>query len=175
MPGPLPPGDRRGGVLRRCLAGEEALLLGAPEAAPQQAGRVREALEKLVDAGAEGTTAADALQRLGDALERVGTERRSTSPLGVATAQARRLEADIEAAQRRLATFAGDEERLRRMETDAGLAGETALVAQRAWVAARIGQLSAQEAEMRATAEEASGLAEALEAEREVRQLPRRP
>ena len=152
--------------------GEEGLLLAAPEAAPQQAGRLREALEKLVDAGAEGTTAADALERLGDALERVGTERRSTSPLGVATAQARRLEADIEAAQRQLATFAGDEERLRGMETEAALAGETAVAARRAWVAARISRLSAESAEMRAAAEEASGLTEALDAGREFASFP---
>ena len=35
--------------------GEEGLHLSAAEAAPQQAGRLREALERLVDAGAEGT------------------------------------------------------------------------------------------------------------------------
>ncbi|MGO8687206.1 MAG: ATP-binding protein [Candidatus Dormibacteria bacterium] len=152
--------------------GDEGLLLGAPEAAPQQAGRLREALERLVDAGAEGSTAADALQRLGDALERVGTERRSTSPLGVATGQARRLEAEIEAAEHRVASFAGDEERLRSLESEADLAGEAALVAQRAWIAGRIGQLGAQEAELRATAEEAGGLAQALEAEREYSAFP---
>ena len=145
--------------------GEEGLLLSAPEAAPQQAGRLREALEKLVDAGAEGTTAADAVKRLGEALERVGTERRSTSPLGVATAQARRLEGEIEAAQRRLDAFAGEEERLRVLEAEAEVAGETALSTWRAWTAARIAQLAAREAEITMAAEEAAGLVEALEAE----------
>ncbi len=145
--------------------GDDGLPLSAPEAPPQQAGRLREALEKLVDAGAEGTTAADAMRRLGEALERVGTERRVTSPLGVATAQTRRLEADIEAAQRRLAAFAGDQERLRGLEAEAELTAEAATSSQRAWIGGRIAVLSAQEAAMTQAAEEAAELVAALEAE----------
>ena len=152
--------------------GEEALHLSAPEAAPQQAGRLRETLERLVDAGAEGTTAAEAIKRLGDALQRVGSERRTGSPLGVAIAQARRLDAEIEAAERRLATFAGEEERLRELEVEAGLAGDEAAMAQHAWIVARIAQLDAQEAEMRTAADEASSLARTLEAEKDFATFP---
>jgi DNA repair exonuclease SbcCD ATPase subunit len=152
--------------------GEEGLLLAAPEAAPQQAARLREALERLVDAGAEGTTAAEAVKRLGEALQRVGSERRTGSPLGVAVAQARRLEAEIEAAQRRLASFAGEEERLRDLEVEAGLAVEAALAAQRAWTLGRIAQLGAQEAEMRMAADEAASLVRALEVEKDFAGFP---
>jgi len=145
--------------------GEEGLHLSAAEAAPQQAGRLREALERLVDAGAEGTTAAEALKRLGDALQRVGSERRSGSPLGVAVAQTRRLDAEIAAAQLRLASFAGEEERLRGFETEAGRCADEAVAAQHAWIRARIARLGAQETEMRLAGDEASSLAAALEAE----------
>ena len=116
--------------------GEESLPLSAAEAAPQQAGRLREALERLVDAGAEGTTAGEAMKRLGEALQRVGSERRSQSPLGVAVAQARRLDAEIATARLRLASFAGEEERLRGLEREAGRCAGEAVAAQRAWIAA---------------------------------------
>ena len=145
--------------------GEEGLHLSAAEAAPQQAGRLREALERLVDAGAEGTTAAEAMKRLGDALQRVGSERRSGSPLGVAVVQARRLDAEIAAAQFRLASFAGEEERLRGLETEAERCAGEALAAQRAWIRARIARLGDQETEIRLAGDEASSLAAALEAE----------
>jgi DNA repair exonuclease SbcCD ATPase subunit len=145
--------------------GEESLQLSSTEAAPQQAGRLREALERLIDAGAEGTTAAEATKRLADALQRVGSERRVTSPLGVAIAQARRLEGEIEAAERRLASFAGEEARLRELEVEARLSAETAVAAQRDWIRGRIAQLDAQEAEMRRATEEAAELSRALEVE----------
>ncbi len=145
--------------------GEEGLQLSSIDAAPQQAGHLREALERLVDAGAEGTTAAEATKKLADALQRVGSERRLTSPLGVAIAQARRLEGEIEAAERRLASFAGEEALLRELEVEARLAAQRSLAAQRDWIRGRIAQLDAQEAEMRGAAGEAAELSRALEAE----------
>jgi hypothetical protein len=145
--------------------GEEGLQLASIEAAPQQAGRLREALERLIDAGAEGITAAEATKKLADALQRVGSERRVTSPLGVAISQARRLEAEIEAAERRLASFAGEEARLRELEGEARLAAETAVAAQRDWIRGRIAGLDAQETEMRSASDEAAELSRALEAE----------
>jgi len=156
---------RRGGLLRRRLArrGEPAALLD--RGSPQQAGRLREALERLVDAGAEGTTAAEATKKLTDALQRVGSERRVTSPLGVAVAQARRLEGEIEAAERRLASFAGEEARLRELEMEARLSAETSVAAQRDWIRGRIAQLDGQAEEMRRATEEAAELARALEVE----------
>ena len=145
--------------------GEEGLHLSATEAAPQQAGRLREALERLVDTGAEGTTAAAAANRLRDALQRVGSERRATSPLGVAAAQVRRLDAEIELAERRLAGFASEQMQLRGLEIEAQLAAEAAVIAQRAWIRGRLAQLAAQEQEVRTATEEAAALASALEAE----------
>ena len=145
--------------------GEEGLQLSSTEAAPQQAGRLREALERLIDAGAEGTTAAEATKKLADALQRVGSERRVTSPLGVAIAQARRLEGEIEAAERRLASFAGEEARLRELELEARLSAETAVAAQSDWIRGRLAQLDALEAGMLMATDEAAELSRALEAE----------
>ncbi|MGD1053022.1 MAG: AAA family ATPase [Candidatus Dormibacteria bacterium] len=145
--------------------GEDGLQLSSADAAPQQAGHLREALERLVDAGAEGTTAAEATTRLAEALQRVGTERRVTSPLGVAIAQARRLEREMEAAQDRIASFAVEEARLRELEQEARLATEAAVAAQRAWIRGRIAQLDAQTEELRLAAGEAAELSRALEAE----------
>ena len=155
--------------------GEEGLHLAAAEAAPQQAGRLREALERLIDAGAEGSTAAEAIKRLGDALQRVGSERRSGSPLGVAVAQARRLDLEIATAQQRLGSFAGDEERLRGLEAEAGRCAEEAMAAQRAWIRARIARLGDQEAEIRLAGDEAISLAAALEAEAGYASFPLEP
>ena len=95
----------------------------------------------------------------------MGSERRSGSPLGVAVAQARRLDAEIAAAQFRLASFAGDEERLRGLETEAERSSGEALDAQRAWIRARIARLGDHETEIRLAGDEASSLAAALEAE----------
>jgi hypothetical protein len=138
--------------------GEEGLQLSAAEAAPQQAGRLREALERLVDAGAEGTTAAEAVKRLDDALQRVGSERRLTSPLGAAIVQARRLDTEIATARLRHASFAGEEERLRDLEVEARAATDAARAAQAGWIRGRMVQLAAQEAELRLAGEEVATL-----------------
>ena len=155
--------------------GEEGLHLAAAEAAPQQAGRLREALERLIDAGAEGSTAAEAIKRLGDALQRVGSERRSGSPLGVAVAQARRLDLEIATAQQRLGSFAGEEVRLRGLEAEAGRCAEEAMAAQRSWIRARIARLGDQEAEIRLAGDEAISLVAALEAEAGYATFPLEP
>lgn len=152
--------------------GEEGLQLAAADAAPQQAGRLREALERLIDSGAEGVTAAAALERLRDALQRVGSERRSTSPLGVATARARRLEADIDAAQRRLGAFAADQDRLHELEAGAMLAGQDAATAQRSWMLGRLGQLYEREQELVAAAAEVMELTAVLEGKSEHAAFP---
>jgi len=145
--------------------GEESLRLSSPDGPSIQAGRLREALERLADSGPEGSTAAQALERLRDGLRRVGSERRGGTPLGVATAQARRLEAEIASARRRLEAFAADEERLRALETAATSAASAALEAQRLWLAGRIAQLDQQVREAAEAGEEIAALTAALDRE----------
>ena len=145
--------------------GEEGLHPLAPDAPGVQAPRVREALERLVDSGPGGSTAATALERLREGLRRVGSERRSGTPLGVAIAQARRLEAEIDSARRRLAAFAADEERLDQLEGEAAAATESARTAQRAWLLGRIAQIDAEADASLAIAAEISALEAALGAE----------
>jgi DNA repair exonuclease SbcCD ATPase subunit len=144
---------------------EEGLRLGAPDAAPQQAGHLREALERLVDSGPDGVTAAEAVGRLTTALDRVGSERRGTSPLGVATAQLRRLESDIDQARRRLDAFAAEEERLRHLEAVAAESEEAARTAERSWLIGRIAQLGAQAHDVTEADSDVAALTAALHAE----------
>jgi energy-coupling factor transporter ATP-binding protein EcfA2 len=144
--------------------GEEGLRLSAPDAPGLQAGRLREALERMVDSGLQGTTAAQALGRLEDALRRVGSERRAGTPLGVATAQARRLEAELDAARRRMGAYAEEEERLRRLEAEVVEAVEAATAAERSWLAARVAAVDREIGEAGAAAGEVAALTAALEA-----------
>ena len=64
--------------------GDDGLRIDAPESARQRAGQLQEAIERLADTR-RGVTAAQALVRIRDAMDRVGSERRTTSPLGVAS------------------------------------------------------------------------------------------
>lgn len=146
--------------------GDDGLRPAAPDSPPGQSGRLREALERLADTGPDGPTAAEALERLREALRRVGSERRSTSPLGVATGEARRLEAEVDAARRRMDELSDAEEELRRLEGAAAAAAEAAAAAQRAWLSGRIAHLDAGERAAAATADEITALAGALERER---------
>ena len=68
--------------------GDDGLRIDAPESARQRAGQLQEAIERLADTR-RGVTAAQALVRIREAMDRVGSERRTTSPLGVATARLR--------------------------------------------------------------------------------------
>ncbi len=144
--------------------GDDGLRLASPDGVPTQAGRIREALERLVDAGPDGATAAAALHRLREGLERVGSERRASTPLGIATLHLRRLEADLDAARRRVAEFAGEVERLHDLEAEAEAAAETARLAQRAWLVGRIAQLDAEEREATEIGAEIAELTGALAA-----------
>ncbi|HKR98737.1 MAG TPA: AAA family ATPase, partial [Candidatus Dormibacteraeota bacterium] len=74
--------------------GEDGLRLGSTEAAAQRASDVQDAIERIADTGGR-VTAAQALGLLHDAVDRVGSERRSASPLGVATARLRELDAAL--------------------------------------------------------------------------------
>ena len=59
--------------------GDDGLRIDAPESARQRAGQLQEAIERLADTR-RGVTAAQALVRIREAMDRVGSERRVTSP-----------------------------------------------------------------------------------------------
>ena len=117
--------------------GDEALRLGAPDAAPARAEHLQEAIERLADTR-RGITATQAVARLREAIDRVGSERRTTSPLGVAAARLRELDRHLEDARRRLAALSTEEERLRQLERSSDAAREHAMEAERAWLSGRL-------------------------------------
>ncbi|MGA8416866.1 MAG: AAA family ATPase [Candidatus Dormiibacterota bacterium] len=102
--------------------GDDGLRIDAPESARQRAGQLQEAIERLADTR-RGVTAAQALVRIREAMDRVGSERRVTSPLGVATARLRTLDRTLADARTRLAAVAVEQERLAAL--DATLVAET--------------------------------------------------
>src|ERR1700719_4883461 len=65
---------------------DDGLRIDAPEGARQRAIELQEAIERLADTR-RGVTAAQALGRPREAMDRVGAERRATSPRGVARAR----------------------------------------------------------------------------------------
>ena len=122
--------------------GDDGLRIDAPESARQRAGQLQEAIERLADTR-RGVTAAQALVRIREAMDRVGSERRTASPLGVATARLRTLDRIIADARARLAAVAVDQERLAAL--DATLATETEhwVAAERARIAGRLAEVAA--------------------------------
>ncbi|MGI8847147.1 MAG: ATP-binding protein [Candidatus Dormibacteria bacterium] len=151
---------------------EDGLRLGAPDAAGQRAERIQEAIERLADSGREGATATQAIAKLREAMQRVGTERKLGSPLGAATARLRRLELDISDARRRCGLFAEEETRLRRLEATSARAAETALAAERSWLAGRLSALRAQEDEIETAGGEIEQLESTLSRHRDQANFP---
>jgi len=133
--------------------GEDGLRLGSHEAPVQRATELQEAIERVADTGG-GVTAAQAVGLLRDAMDRVGSERRLSSPLGVATARLRELESALDDARRRVAAIAGEEERLRELELTAGDAEERRVAAERAWLVGRLAELAHRRRELGAAAAE---------------------
>ena len=143
--------------------GDDGLRIDAPESARQRAGQLQEAIERLADTR-RGVTAAQAMVRLRDAMERVGSERRVTSPLGVATARLKALDRMLDEARTRLAAVAIDQERL--AELDAALAVETEhwIEAERARIAARLADTADRRARLTDLVREAKLQTAALDA-----------
>ena len=142
--------------------GEDGLRLGAGDAPAARAGEVQEAIERLADSGDE-TTAAQALTAIADAITRVGSERRSASPLGRAVNRLRQLEVQVDDARRRLRSLAAEEERLRSLEADAHRAEERRADAERGWLLGRLAAISAQRADLQATDSELAQVAAEIE------------
>ncbi|HXA28560.1 MAG TPA: AAA family ATPase, partial [Candidatus Angelobacter sp.] len=128
-------------------AGEDSLRLDGPDAVVARAAGLQEAIERLADSASQAT-AAEALARLRAAEARVGTERRSGTPLGQATARLRQVEAELEAARRRTDAVGREQDRLRRLEERAAEAETRQAECERAWLLGRLAAISAQRREL---------------------------
>ena len=121
--------------------GDDGLRIDAPESARQRAGQLQEAIERLADTR-RGVTAAQAMVRIREAMDRVGSERRATSPLGVASARLKTLERTIADARTRLAAVAVDQERLTSLDATLGAETERRIEAERARIAGRLAEVA---------------------------------
>jgi DNA repair exonuclease SbcCD ATPase subunit len=151
--------------------GEDALRLGATDTPAGRAGEVQEAIERLADSG-EQTTAAQAIAAINDAIARVGSERRSASPLGHAVNRLRQLEVQVDDARRRLRSLASEEERLRSLEAAAQSADERRQDSERRWLVGRLAAISAQRSELAAVDAELVLVAAELEGTRQLATFP---
>jgi hypothetical protein len=133
--------------------GEDSLRLDGPDALTARSDRLQEAIERLADSASQAT-AAEALARLRAAEARVGTERRSGTPLGQATARLRQVEAELEAARRRADAVGREQDRLRSLEGLAAEAERRQADAERAWLLGRLAAIAAQRRELADALEE---------------------
>jgi hypothetical protein len=145
--------------------GEDGLRLASSESAAQRATELQEAIERIADTGG-GVTAARAIVLLRQAIDRVGSERRLTSPLGVATARLRELDLSLQDARGRVAAVAHEQERLRDLEAKAADAEERRVSAERAWLTGRLAELAHRKRELESAAAEAAAHAEVVAATR---------
>lgn len=127
--------------------GEDGLRLGSSDAASQRADELQDAIERLADTG-KGVSAAQALAQLRTAVDRVGSQRRLTSPLGRATERLRHLDVELTAARRRMAAIAHDEERLRQLDIAAEAAHLKRNECERAWLVGRLAALATQQQQL---------------------------
>ncbi|HWF58174.1 MAG TPA: AAA family ATPase [Candidatus Dormibacteraeota bacterium] len=151
--------------------GEDGLRLGAGDAPAARATEMQEAIERLADSGG-GTTGAEALAAISDAIGRVGSERRSGSPLGRAVNRLRQLEVQVEDARRSLRALAADEERLRALEVTAHTAEERRLDAERRWLLGRLAAIAAQRADLESTDAEVAQMAAEMEGTAQLATFP---
>ena len=151
--------------------GEDGLHHASGEGPSARASEVQEAIERIADSGAE-VTAAQALAAITHALNRVGSERRASSPLGHAVNRLRQLEVQVDDARRRLAALAAEEERLRTLEADAEEAERRRRDAERRWLVGRLASLAAQRADLESTAAELRQVAAEVEGNQHLAAFP---
>jgi len=135
--------------------GDDGLRLGAPEAPPQRAEQLQEAMERLADTG-RGVTAAEAIALLRLAVERVGSERRLGSPLGAATTRIRELDGRLADARARLGAVAHEQERLVELEVRAQEAARRQLASECRWLTGRLADLGQRRGQLDAAFQEAA-------------------
>jgi hypothetical protein len=128
-------------------SGDDGLRLDGPDALTERADRLQEAIERLADSASQAT-AGEALARLRTAEARVGTERRSGTPLGQSTLRLRQLDAELESARRRADGVGRDQDRLRQLEELATHAERRQADCERAWLVGRMAAIGAQQREL---------------------------
>ncbi|MBV8195390.1 MAG: AAA family ATPase, partial [Candidatus Dormibacteraeota bacterium] len=143
--------------------GDDGLLAASPDGPGGRAASLQESMERLADSR-RGVTAAQAMQRLHDALNRVGTERRSGSPLGAASQRLRELTVQLHAARRQQTAAASEQERLRGLEANEAEAVEQQLEAERRWLIARAAEVSARLGQIQDASERTTELRREIEA-----------
>ncbi|MFN2568995.1 MAG: AAA family ATPase [Candidatus Dormibacteria bacterium] len=153
--------------------GDDGLLATSPDAPGRRlvAARLQEALERLADTG-RGVTAAGAVGRLREAMARIGSERRSATPLGVATARMRQLDLEIAASRRREAAIASDEARLVDLESASTQAAEHSLECERAWLLGRLAQIAVDRSHLAEATRESTELESRMESTRPYANFP---
>jgi hypothetical protein len=137
--------------------GEDSLRLDGPDTVTARADRLQEAVERLADSASQAT-AAEALARLRTAEARVGTERRSGTPLGQSTLRLRQLDAELEAAHRRADAVGREHDRLRRLDEVAAQAERQRSECERAWLVGRLAAIAAQRRELALASEDEARL-----------------
>jgi len=133
--------------------GEDGLRIDGPDGTSVRAGALQEAIERLADS-ASRATAGEALGRLRAASDRVGTERRATTPLGSATLRLKQLDAELDAARRRAEAAGRDQDRLRLLDEAAAAAERTQVECERAWLVGRLAAIAAQRRELASARED---------------------
>jgi recombinational DNA repair ATPase RecF len=141
--------------------GEEGLETSAPDGPSARAESLQEAIERLADAAGRAT-AAEALGRLRQAMDRVGTENRSKSPLGLAGQRLHAVEEELARARERVLALASEEQRREELEGMAAAAEERCAEVERAWLEGRLAQLSAHRRELADAALEIARLHECI-------------
>ena len=151
--------------------GDDGLRLGSGDTPAARAAEVQDAIERLADSG-DATTAAQALAAINDAVSRVGSERRSGSPLGRAVGRLRQLDVQVDEARRRLWALAAEEERLHALEADSAAANLRREDAERHWLLGRLAAIGAQRQELHAVAAELAQVAAEAEGTAHLAEFP---
>jgi len=139
-----------------CLI-EDGLRIDATDAASRRVPELQQAIERLADSG-NGVTAAQAVQRLRDAAQRIGSERRMNSPLGTAMARVARLDGEIDAVRRRAQALSDEQERGRQLEDAAGRADQHRIDRECSWLVGRLATLRAQQRQLETASAETARL-----------------
>lgn len=118
-----------------------------------RADHLRETIERLADS-ASRATAAEALERLRRAMDRVGTEQRSKTPLGRASLRLAEVERQLAQARSIADRLAAEQDRLLALDQEAAEAEERRDRAEVAWLLARLADIRWRARELAATREE---------------------
>ena len=150
---------------------DESLRLGAADSPTARCDRLQEAIERLADTR-HAVTAGEAIARLRDAMDRVGFERRPSSPLGLSSARLRDLDRRLDEARHRLQMLAAEQERLQELDRAAAAALRDSSAAERRFLAARLAAARSRLEQLESIKEEAAMYAAEAETSRHFAAFP---